>query len=271
MSHVHIYSPPPSPPSSPAPAWDRDSSPSPSIIDLTSSVSESSFPPSPPQRIIDPLAAAYNSKDSKRDSSCTLRPKRAWNAALTTTQAPQPAAIKKRAQADDLEYKIWEEASNKVFESGCKTIDLRCFTIISLHVTRPLTLQVKFDSDHQLTGIPAQFIHDLNKMIVLPGVENSSIGSPFSAPSAKPDATAGGRLFTRVQTAPTSSFRFRGPNSWGKSVSTNSFLSGNSKDAVQLFLAKNNISQFPLELSRLENLTILSLRTSWYIHMVGIC
>jgi hypothetical protein len=128
MSRVHIYSPPPSPPSSPAATWDRDSSPSsPSLIDL--SASDSSFPSSPPQRIIDPLAASYNAKDSKRDSSCTLQPKRARSTVpLPTTQAPQPVAIKRRSQAGDLEYKIWEEASNNVFESGCRTIDLRCLT-----------------------------------------------------------------------------------------------------------------------------------------------
>jgi hypothetical protein len=45
---------------------------------------------------------------------------------------------------------------------------------------------------------------------------------------------SGGRLFTRVQTAPTTSFHFRGPNSWGKSVSTNSLLSGNPKDGKVL-------------------------------------
>jgi hypothetical protein len=125
MSRVHICTPPSSPPSSPAATWDWDSSPpSPSLVDL--SLSESSLPPSPPQRIIDPLAASYNAKDS-RDSSCTLQPKRARNTSpLPTTQAP--IAIKKRSQADDLEYRIWEEASNKVFESGCRTIDLRCLT-----------------------------------------------------------------------------------------------------------------------------------------------
>ena len=136
MSRVHICSPPSSPPSSPAATWDWDSPPSsPSLIDL--SASESSFPPSPPQRIIDPLAASYNAKNSKRDSSCTLQPKTARNTVLPTTQAPQPVAIKKRSQAGDLEYKIWEEASNKVFESGCRTIDLRCFTIhfSSCHTT----------------------------------------------------------------------------------------------------------------------------------------
>ena len=129
MSRVHIYSPPSSPPSSPAATWDWDSPPSsPSLIDL--SASESSFPPSPPQRIIDPLAASYNAKDSKRDSSCTLQPKKSRNTVpLPTTEAPQPVAIKTRSQVGDLEYKIWEEASNKVFESGCKTIDLRCFII----------------------------------------------------------------------------------------------------------------------------------------------
>ena len=152
-------------------------------------------------------------------------------------------------------------------KAGAERLTLGASQIIFLHVTRPLTLKVKFDSDRQLTGIPAQFIHDLNKMTVLRGIENSSIGSPFSASSVKPDAIAGGRLFTRVQTAPTSSFHFRGPNSWGKSVSTNSLLNGNSNDTVQLFLAKNNMSKFPLELSRLENLTFLSLRTSLYIHM----
>ena len=126
MSRVHTCTPSSSPPSSPAPTWDWDSS-SPSLVDL--SASESSLPPSPPQRIIDPLAAAYNAKDSKRDSSCTLQPKRARNTIpLPTTQAPQPSTIKKRSQANDLEYKIWEEASNKVFESGCRTIDLRCLT-----------------------------------------------------------------------------------------------------------------------------------------------
>ena len=138
MSRVHICSPPSSPPSSPAATWDWDSSPSsPSLIDL--SVSESSFPPSPPQRIIDPLAASYNAKDSKRNSCCKLQPKRAGNTApLMTTQAPQPGAIKKGSQADDdLEYKIWEEASNRVFETGCRTIDLRCFTnhFSSCHTT----------------------------------------------------------------------------------------------------------------------------------------
>jgi hypothetical protein len=147
-------------------------------------------------------------------------------------------------------------------KAGAERLTLGASQIISHHITRPLTL---YDSDRQLTGIPAQFIHDLNKMIVLPGVENSPIGSPFSASSVKPDPRAGGRLFTRVQTAPTSSFHFRSPNSWVKSVSTNSLLSGNSNDSVQLFLAKNKISEFPLELSRLENLTFLSLRTSWYI------
>ena len=137
MSHVHICTPPSSPPSSPAATWDWDSSsPSPSLVDL--SVSESSRPPSPLQRIIDPLAASYNAKVSKIDSSCTLQPKRARNTTLLpTTQAPQPIAIKKRSQADDLEYKIWEEASNKVFESGCRTIDLRCLTnhFSSYHTT----------------------------------------------------------------------------------------------------------------------------------------
>ena len=151
----------------------------------------------------------------------------------------------------------------RYLKAGAERSTLGASQIISFHVTRPLTLQVKFDSDRQLTGIPTQFIHDLNKMIVLRGIENSSIGSPFSVSSVKPDAIAGGRLFTRVQTAPTSSFSFRGPNSRGKSVSTNSLLSGNSNDSVQLFLAKNNMSKFPLELSRLENLTFLSLRTSW--------
>jgi hypothetical protein len=129
MSPVHICTPPSSPPSSPAASWDWDSSPpSPSLVDLT--ISESSLPPSPPQRIIDPLAASYNAKDSKRNSSCTIQPKKARNTApLPTTQTSQPNAGKKRSQADDLEYEIWEEASNKVFESGCRTIDLRFLTI----------------------------------------------------------------------------------------------------------------------------------------------
>jgi hypothetical protein len=131
----HFGSPPSSPPSSPAATWDSSPS-SPSLIDF--SVSESSLPPSPPQRIIDPLAASYNAKDSKRDSSCTLQPKRArYTATLPITQAPQPTSFKKRSQAQDLEYKIWEEASNNVFESGCRTIDLRCLAnhFSSYHTT----------------------------------------------------------------------------------------------------------------------------------------
>ena len=138
MSSVHNRTPPSSPPSSPPTAWDWDSSPSsPSLVDL--SVSESSLPPSPPQRIIDPLAAAYNAKDSKRDPPFTFQPKRAPRntVPLPTTQPPQPVAIKKRSQVDDLEYKIWEEASNRVFESGCRTIDLRCLAnhFSSCHTT----------------------------------------------------------------------------------------------------------------------------------------
>ena len=148
-------------------------------------------------------------------------------------------------------------------KADAERLTLGASQIISFHVTRPLTLQVKFDSDRQLTAIPTQFIHDLNKMTFLRGIENPSIGSPFSSSSVKSDAIVGGRLFTRVQTAPSSSFsHFRGPNSRGKSVSTNALLSGNSNDTVQLFLAKNNMSKFPLELSRLENLTFVSLRTS---------
>jgi len=116
--------PPSSPPSSPSATWDSSppSSPVPLYLDLN--VSESSLPPS---RIIDPLAASYNANRSKSSLS-TPQPKRVRytsnQAPLTATQLLQPFTI--RPQADDLECKIWEEASNTVFENGCRTIDLRC-------------------------------------------------------------------------------------------------------------------------------------------------
>lgn len=135
MSRAHNCTSP-SPPSSPATVWDSSppSSPSPP---------ESSLPPF--ERIIDPLAASYNVNHSKRNPPSLLftpQPKRTrYTAPLPTTQI-QPIVVKQRSQADDdLEYKIWEEASNKVFESGCRTIDLRYLTnYFSLHITRPFTL-----------------------------------------------------------------------------------------------------------------------------------
>ncbi|KAF8817536.1 hypothetical protein BYT27DRAFT_7074476 [Phlegmacium glaucopus] len=234
--------PPSSPPSSPSATWDSSPPSSPATTYLDLSVSESSLSPS---RIIDPLAASYNANRSKLTFS-TPQPKRTrYTCSQTPLPAIQPFAIKQRPQ-DDLEYKIWEEASNTVFESGCRTIDL---------------------SDRQLTRIPAQFIYDLNKMVVLRGIENSSIGNS-SVLSAKSDAIAGRRPFTRVQTAPTSTFsHFRGPNPREKSISTNSLLSGNSKDTIQLFLARNKLSKFPLILSRLENLTFLSLRHNYISYL----
>ena len=128
MSRPHNFTPPSSPPSSPVTTWDSSPPSSPS----TYSVSDLSPPPS--QIIIDPLAASYNANHSKGDSSLlfTPQPKRArYTAPLPTSQ------VKQRSQAGDLEYKIWEEASNKVFENGCRTIELRCLThhFFSCHTT----------------------------------------------------------------------------------------------------------------------------------------
>lgn len=123
MSRTHNCTPPSSPPSSPVTVW--DSSP-PSSPSSNHSVSETSLSPPP---IIDPLAASYNANHPKRDPSLlfTPQPRRSrYTAPLPTSQILQPLATKLRSQADDLEYKIWEEASNKVFESGSRIIDLRC-------------------------------------------------------------------------------------------------------------------------------------------------
>ena len=229
--------PPSSPPSSPIATWDSSPPSSPGLAPTPLELC---------QRVIDPLAASY------RSSTLTPQHKKA-----RYDRVLQPVTIGKRPQADDLESKIWEEASTKVFESGCRTIDLRYPHKIFFMSHDPYL----FDSDRQLTRVPNQFIHDMNKMVVLRGTENSPLGSSLS--SVKSDAIASGRLFTRVQTAPVSAFSLsRGPNPREKSISTNSILSGNSKDTIQLFLARNKLSGFPLALSRLENLTFLSLRTS---------
>ena len=127
MSHAHhrTCTPSSSRPSSPVAAWDSSppSSPSPSYLDL-------SAPPS--QKITDPFAASYISNRPKRDSSSlsfSPHPKKARYTA--------PIANREKPKVDDLEYKIWEEATNHVFESGCRTIDLRCLTnhSFSCHTT----------------------------------------------------------------------------------------------------------------------------------------
>lgn len=137
--------PPSSPPSSPSPTWDSSPPSSPVLDYLDLSVSESSLSPS--HRVIDPLAASYNANCDKRNSSSLLFTPQRKTARYTSNQAPltrQPTTINRRSQADEREYKIWEEVSNKVFESGCRTIDLRCL-INSLFMSHDPSL-LKFNS-----------------------------------------------------------------------------------------------------------------------------
>lgn len=85
------------------------------------------------------------------------------------------------------------------------------------------------------------------------GLASSTIG-----PAAR-------RAFERTHTAPASTmagWARHGPN--GKAVSSNSIL-GVSREAMDIFLGKNNIAKLPMELWNLHNLTVLSL-SEYFIH-----
>lgn len=113
-----------------------------------------------------------------------------------------------------------------------------------------------------MTHIPQKFIADLENWFVPPLKLEEVNAKRLVAAQANTSVQSvpGGRLFTRVATAPASadgSF----PRLFGERTRT--FLDaslGLPREELRLNLAVNMITQIPLEMFNLQKLTILSLR-----------
>lgn len=116
-----------------------------------------------------------------------------------------------------------------------------------------------------LTNIPARVIKDLSKMVVLPEASESSssddMKNSWLSPKS-PQTLPGRRMFTRIHTAPASTFAGSAslaPQEMKSTLSTNSFL-GTVRQPMTMYLGQNSIKKLPAEMWTLQNLTVLSLR-----------
>lgn len=121
------------------------------------------------------------------------------------------------------------------------------------------------NSNRDLTHIPTRFISDLEKFYVPPeNVERINTSGIFGPSTSPTRAAPGGRLFTRVTTAPAGAANIF-PQSRTFGVRTNTISEASSfglpRENIQLFLASNRISRLPLELFALRRLTVLTMRT----------
>ena len=261
MYHA-VYTPPSSPPSSPALSIWEDSSPpaSPMITE-----------PSTMDTIrADPLAGSYFSNRNKRPVTCDPREspsKRARHRSSVDSDAEEPtvATIDPAQSAED---EIWEAAGTNAYESGKLKIDLGCiFFARFLSCDLPRSCHTR---GRHLTKIPPQFILDLKSIVVLrdaPGLYDDENYPGRVSSAVKAGLAAGKRPFTRVYTAPATTSRDipRNFNVRSHSIANASVMNTMTQDRAELFLSNNSISKLPLELWSLHNLAILALR------MFGCC
>lgn len=260
------YTPPSSPPSSPSSSsWTHSSSPlsSPTFrpLDLTSNDVADLILESP----IDPLAGSYHANLSKKRLSHVLlnsppqTPFKKARFGADTSPIVNTLGPSRSLDADAFREEIlWEDAIEAVFESGERKIDL-----VSVFL---FIFQSKFGFDtnepcsgKNVTHIPPRVIRDLSKIVFLPETGKAYEDVQARLSSVNPPAQ---RLFGRTRTAPASMLRF---GSQGKTLSSNSVLGG-SRETMDLLLGQNNITKLPVELWRLQNLTLLSLSTTSRVH-----
>ncbi|KAF8892057.1 hypothetical protein BD779DRAFT_1798723 [Infundibulicybe gibba] len=135
---------------------------------------------------------------------------------------------------EDREAAIWDDAITQVFDGGHGAVSL---------------------TDMNLRRIPLRFISDLEKFYIPP--EKVEQGNAQNGIAVSP--SHGGRLFTRVTTAPAGpGNRFTKPFRQHTSISSD--VPGLPREEVSLFLSGNRITHLPLELLNLRTLTVLSLR-----------
>lgn len=120
MYHA-VYTPPSSPPSSPALSIWEDSSPPASPIITEPSTMDTIR--------ADPLAGSYFSNRNKRPVTCDPREspsKRARHRSSVDSDAEEPT-VPTIDPAQSAEDEIWEAAGTNAYESGKLKIDLGCF------------------------------------------------------------------------------------------------------------------------------------------------
>ncbi|KAF8647741.1 hypothetical protein AX16_006576 [Volvariella volvacea WC 439] len=153
---------------------------------------------------------------------------------LPTLPEPSPSLT-----PEEREAAIWDEASTRVIDGVYGTVEL---------------------DNTNLTYIPQRFIADLEKFYVPPvdfePVTPEKQGDRPSAPPTK----GGGRLFTRVVTAPVGAGNLfsRSPEN-GRTQT----FGGLPREDIRLFLSGNQIAELPIELMNLQKLTVLSLRSNY--------
>ncbi|TFK71342.1 hypothetical protein BDN72DRAFT_837717 [Pluteus cervinus] len=141
-----------------------------------------------------------------------------------------------------IEAAIWDQASTDVIDNVDGNIQL---------------------GDMNLTHIPSRFIDDLKKFYVPPAVcEMSNNPSHFTSPP-RSQAPPGGRLFSRVATAPAGkgALLSRAPVDRARTTSGVTLI-GLPREEIRLFLPTNQITRIPLGLMDLQKLTFLSLRSN---------
>ncbi|KAH9479460.1 hypothetical protein JR316_0008054 [Psilocybe cubensis] len=251
------YTPPSSPPS-PSPSWPANSSSPPSSPSTDplyldeDTQEEHSTRQTRPQVVADPLAASYNAGrvNSKRlsffePSTPKKKPRLERKASFPEIALVQLPTIEPTSSREEI---LWENAIEKAFETGEREIELR-----GLHLTK----------------IPPRIIKDLSKMVVLSEEDISPVDDLRNSFSSKvTQIVPGRRVFTRIHTAPASTFAASAmnPPSSEKTLSSSSLL-GPSKQAMTMYLGQNNIKKLPAEMWTLHNLTVLSLRNNNISHL----
>lgn len=273
MYHA-VYTPPSSPPSSPAHSIWEDSSPpaSPIITEPTTMDTIRA----------DPLAGSYfsnrnssyfSNRNSSHFSNRNKRPvtcdprgspsKRARHrdSVDSDTEEPTVTTIDLAQSAED---EIWEAAGTNAYESGKLKIDLGYIffaTLLSCNLPR----FCHTTRGRHLTKIPPQFVLDLKSIVVLrdaPGLYDDENYPGRVSSTVKAGLAAGRRPLTRVYTAPITTSRDvpRDFNVRSHSITNVSVMNSMTQDRAELFLSNNRISKLPLELWSLHNLAILALR-----------
>ncbi|KAF8075002.1 hypothetical protein FPV67DRAFT_1777739 [Lyophyllum atratum] len=215
-----------SPPSSPAPdprIQDEDDIPPLSLVHPFAASAKANW--QPPQyekkRAMSPITPPSTVKKARYNQPIV----HTQSSPTTSTFLSSPASIRRLITAEEIEARIWDEASTKVVDESHGAVNLDP----SLKIYTTFT-------------VPPQ-TSELINLILQPGVPSPT--RPLSRVATAPPSNAENipRFLQRARSAAAISF-------------------GLPREKLQLFLSTNSISSLPLSLFSLQNLTVLSLRNN---------
>ena len=235
--HEMAYSPPSSPVS-----LDEDMFPDSSPAN-SPSIASMDIEPEEEIRLVDPFSGSYTQSRAKRTLTTTLSSSSNSYKRMRYSSFTDDTPLSSQSTLNDEEI-LWDKESTAAYDARRTHFDLQSVQLVFFALVTWLTAP----RNRGLTYISSKFIEDTRDIVTL--------RDHWTVHEAPVPAKVPIRAFTRSKTAPV--------NALGNTPSenrTNAVSPSNSRrNGIHLYLSCNNITKLPVELCRMEHLSVLVLR-----------